>query len=115
MAALPYATKRDRSRSRDVTRGTPAQALVATAWGVLVAVVLVGVGVAGYWHPAFGSVAESRYVAAGVATLSVVALVCGWRFRARVGGVTGDFLGATQQMGELAWLTLWAWLLGMGL
>ena len=34
----------------------------------------------------------------------LVTAICGWRFRARVGGLTGDFLGATQQVGECALL-----------
>ncbi|WP_233562420.1 adenosylcobinamide-GDP ribazoletransferase [Sorangium cellulosum] len=28
--------------------------------------------------------------------------ICGLRFRARAGGITGDFLGATQQIAECA-------------
>jgi adenosylcobinamide-GDP ribazoletransferase len=28
----------------------------------------------------------------------IVAVLCGWRFHARAGGITGDFLGATQQV-----------------
>ena len=31
-----------------------------------------------------------------------VTTVLGWRFQKRVGGLTGDFLGATQQITELA-------------
>ena len=27
--------------------------------------------------------------------------LCGWRFRARAGGVTGDFLGAAEQVDEI--------------
>ncbi len=36
------------------------------------------------------------WVAAAVATA-----LCGWRFRARAGGVTGDFLGAAEQVNEI--------------
>jgi adenosylcobinamide-GDP ribazoletransferase len=32
----------------------------------------------------------------------IVAVVCGWRFYARAGGLTGDFLGATQQLTDAA-------------
>ena len=31
-----------------------------------------------------------------------VTAILGWRFQKRVGGLTGDFLGATQQITELA-------------
>jgi adenosylcobinamide-GDP ribazoletransferase len=33
-------------------------------------------------------------------------VLCGWRFHRRVGGVTGDFLGATQQVVEAAILAV---------
>jgi adenosylcobinamide-GDP ribazoletransferase len=39
----------------------------------------------------------------------VVTLVTGWRYMRRAGGITGDFLGATEQLGELAALAVLAW------
>ena len=45
-----------------------------------------------------------------VAALAMVAvslgaaMLCGWRFHVRAGGITGDFLGATQQVCEAALL-----------
>jgi adenosylcobinamide-GDP ribazoletransferase len=49
--------------------------------------------------------ALSLAAAATAAAVSVgVAALCGWRFHVRAGGVTGDFLGATQQVGECALL-----------
>jgi adenosylcobinamide-GDP ribazoletransferase len=89
MAALPYVTADELSRSRPVARGGPAQALWATALAALVSVGL---------RLPFGTAAVLATVALGTA------LVCGWRFRARAGGLTGDFLGATQQVGECALL-----------
>ena len=34
--------------------------------------------------------------------MALATALCGWRFRARAGGVTGDFLGATEQVNEIA-------------
>jgi len=90
MAALPYVSTGD-ARSRPVTRGGPVQAVVATALGALV-------------------LALARAALSPVAVLAMVAvslgaaMLCGWRFHVRAGGITGDFLGATQQVGEAALL-----------
>ena len=35
-----------------------------------------------------------------VAVSMAAAMLCGWRFHVRAGGITGDFLGATQQVCE---------------
>jgi adenosylcobinamide-GDP ribazoletransferase len=53
------------------------------------------------WLP--GSAAAAALVVA-----ALVGLGCGWRFRARAGGITGDFLGATQQVVECALLLSFA-------
>jgi len=39
-------------------------------------------------------------------------LLCGARFRARAGGITGDFLGAAEQVSECAMLLAFALLRG---
>jgi adenosylcobinamide-GDP ribazoletransferase len=95
MALLPYATDDARARSRQINRAGPAQAAVATLWagGVLVALVAVGALTAG---TAIGTLGAAF----------AVAPLCGWRFHRRVGGVTGDFLGATQQVAEAAILAV---------
>jgi adenosylcobinamide-GDP ribazoletransferase len=98
MVALPYATPDAVSRSRDVARAGVAQAAVATAWGAAVALVLVHMG-----HLAIAR------AGAAAALVSGVTLLTGWRYARRVGGVTGDFLGATEQLGELAVLAALAW------
>jgi len=91
MALLPYATDEARTKSRHINRAGAAQAAVATAWA---AVVLAALVLRGWLAPA------AAVALAGVA--AVVAALCGWRFHRRVGGVTGDFLGATQQVAEAA-------------
>jgi adenosylcobinamide-GDP ribazoletransferase len=87
MVRLPYATEDAYAKSRRMTSGGIAQALVATAWPLALIVAMV---VAGPLAPA----TAAMILIAVLATTSWL----GWRFVARVGGVTGDFLGATQQV-----------------
>ncbi len=89
MRALPYVTSDAASRSRLVARPGHAQVLLATLSGGLVllaAVALALLSIGQAW----------ALVVVGVG----VALVGGWRFVVRAGGITGDFLGATQQVVE---------------
>lgn len=91
MALVPYVTADKEAKSRLVTRARAPQALVAIATATLVLAVAIGRG-----H-------LSRLEVEALASASVaVTAVCSWRFRARAGGITGDFLGATQQLVELA-------------
>jgi adenosylcobinamide-GDP ribazoletransferase len=91
MAALPYVTPAAVARSADVARAPRSAALVATALTAGFTAALVRPG----W------LALPR-AAGGAAAAVVVFLLCAWRFRARAGGITGDFLGAAQQLGEAA-------------
>jgi len=91
MAALPYVTSTPEAKSRDVTRGGLPQALVATAWAL----------VAAWLVTTRGWVSPSRMSMLAM-TLTIVTVLTGWRYNRRVGGITGDFLGATEQLGELA-------------
>lgn len=97
MLALPYVSG-EASKSRDVIRAGPWQAALATAWPLALAVVLV----------ARGALEPVRACAAFAAAV-VITLYTGWRYARRVGGVTGDFLGATEQLGEIAILLVLAW------
>jgi adenosylcobinamide-GDP ribazoletransferase len=88
MAALPYVTG-GASRSRPVAQGGAPQALLATLLAAVTGALL---------H-------LSSLPAVALTAVSLgVALVCGWRFHVRAGGLTGDFLGATQQVSECALL-----------
>ena len=98
IAALPYVTAEPDAKSRHVIRGGVAQAAVATGWLVLVLAV-------GVWT---GHVGAARAIAMA-GGLVVVACVTGWRYARRVGGITGDFLGATEQLGEVLCLAVLAW------
>lgn len=90
MATLPYVSAAD-AKSRDLARGGVAQALLASAWFAAVALSLVLSGVV----PAARLVAVTAVLAASTA-------LTGYRYWVRVRGITGDFLGATEQIGELA-------------
>ncbi len=46
-----------------------------------------------------GWISLSELLAIGASGIAI-ALLCGWRFHARAGGLTGDFLGATEQVCE---------------
>jgi adenosylcobinamide-GDP ribazoletransferase len=96
MAAMPYATADAQSRSRLLVRARPGQVAAATA---LTMAVLVAGALAGAWSVA----ACGGAVVAGAAT----AVCLGRWFAWRVGGVTGDFLGATQQVALCAGLAAW--------
>jgi adenosylcobinamide-GDP ribazoletransferase len=89
MRALPYVTRDTAARSRLVARPGDPQVLLATLSGGLVLLAAVGL----QWSTTGQVLAVAL---AGVA----VAVVGGWRFVVRAGGITGDFLGATQQVVE---------------
>ena len=94
MAALPYASAAA-AKSGHVARAGAAQAAVATAVGVAGAAVVVAAGAI-----------DAIGVLAAFAAMAIASALCGLRFRARAGGVTGDFLGATEQVNEIAILVV---------
>lgn len=98
MAVLPYVTSVDGAKSRDVARGGAPQAIVATVWGALALAGAVSLG----------TITVSRAAALSL-TIAVVAGLTGWRYWRRIGGVTGDFMGATEQLAEIAALATLVW------
>jgi adenosylcobinamide-GDP ribazoletransferase len=90
LAALPYVTPSESARSPDVSGGGPVPALVAT----LLAATIVEAAVA---RALVAPMAGAGALSAAVATCAP----CAALFRARAGGVTGDFLGAAQQAAEV--------------
>jgi adenosylcobinamide-GDP ribazoletransferase len=97
MVLVPYVSHAG-STTGALARARGAQASVATGW----------LGAVG------GASILLRFVSVGTmaALLAALVLVVGvtsWRYAARLGGVTGDLLGATQQVGELAVLAVLAW------
>ena len=53
-----------------------------------------------------GWIAASRGAVAVIAVAGVTTLITGLYYRRRLGGITGDFLGATEQLGEMAILAV---------
>jgi len=98
--ALPYAGEVALSKAKPLAQRVSAGgSAVALAWVALVALVLM-VGTPLWWS----ALAASTLVGA------VIAAACGWWYRRRLGGITGDTLGATQQLVELGILLTWlAW------
>jgi len=90
MVALPYVTDAA-AKSRLVTRATAAQGGLATLIGLAGLTGIIGLGFA-----------PPRSALPVLLAAVGVTVVCGWRFHARTGGVTGDFLGAAEQVGEVA-------------
>ena len=97
MAGLPYVTAAH-AKSRDVAGAGLPQAIVATLWFVAAAGVAVESGL----------LTVARVSILAIVSI-IVALVTGWRYMRRAGGITGDFLGATEQLGELGALAVLAW------
>jgi adenosylcobinamide-GDP ribazoletransferase len=93
MAWLPYVTPEGSSRSRNVTQVGVGQVVGALFWTVLLSLGLcrlVRVSMPQFIVAVFGQAFAVLWLA--------------YRFKRRAGGLTGDFLGATQQIGELAFL-----------
>lgn len=97
MVRSPYASEQG-AKSRDVVRAEPSRAVIGTAYPLLV-------GAALTW---FGLLSPLRLLAAGACCL-VVGAITEWRYRRRLGGITGDFLGATEQLCEVAIFAALVW------
>jgi adenosylcobinamide-GDP ribazoletransferase len=91
MAALAYVTPSSAARNADVVRVGRGTVLGAAVTTLVVAAAAVGLQAFAWW-----AVGLALLAAAGAA------LLAGWNFRRRAGGITGDFLGAAQQVCELA-------------
>jgi len=96
MGTLPYVTPKHTSRN-PLSGAGPAQLLLAAVWPATIAAAAV----------THGLFSLSEMLALGAAAIAVATL-CGWRFRVRAGGLTGDFLGATEQLCECAFLLVLA-------
>lgn len=99
IGCLRYVRSGDDGKSQPFDRGLPASEWVLSGLlgAALVASVAAVTGVSGR-----GIEAEWQGIAAAV----ILAVGCGLYFRARIGGYTGDCLGATQQLSELAFLVV---------
>jgi adenosylcobinamide-GDP ribazoletransferase len=97
LVTLPYVTNKN-AKSRDVTGARAPQAAIATMWLAMTSMAAVAIGAT-----------SVRRVLALAIVLAVVTAVTAWRYARRVGGITGDFLGATEQLCELAGYAVLAW------
>jgi adenosylcobinamide-GDP ribazoletransferase len=97
VAALPYVTG-EGSKSRAFALAGWLEACVALGWLLALGGTAIATGLLG----------AIRF-AVLVMSLACVTVVTGWRYRRRAGGITGDFLGATEQLGEIAALAVLAW------
>lgn len=98
IAAMPYVTDQKHQKSGDLSRAGWVQALISVLWLAL------GLGLA----LGFGTLSLARAGALLLTLIGITALT-GYRYKRRMGGVTGDFLGATEQLGEIAALATFAW------
>lgn len=103
MQQLPYVTSATvtedvEAKSRLVAPATRRELGVASAWVALL--------VAAVWLA--GGVSLGRVLVMGLA-LAGAATLLGMRFHRRAGGITGDFLGATEQVGECIVLLVLVW------
>jgi adenosylcobinamide-GDP ribazoletransferase len=89
MVTLPYVSPDHTAKSRVVAGASWLQGALAALLAVLV---MASLSLAGLVR--MGDAA----VAAGAALLGTA--ICGYLFRRRAGGITGDFLGASEQVGE---------------
>ncbi|MEC7987037.1 MAG: adenosylcobinamide-GDP ribazoletransferase [Myxococcota bacterium] len=90
LAIFPYAPKTyGTSKSKDVAVSGRTQFIVAFIWTLLILLVSWRMGL-------------SISTAAGIiGVMAILIFFLGWRFMKRAGGLTGDFLGTTQQLTEL--------------
>ena len=105
MTFLPYVTAPEVARSGDAARARAPQLVVAIVLAATIAggLALPGAGVGDGGELPFGLRAPTP-MAILVCALAVTITTAGagWLFRRRTGGVTGDFLGAAEQAGEVA-------------
>jgi len=96
MARLPYAGDLEHARAKPLaTAVRPVNLALALGWGALFA------AMAEWWT------GSGRALVALAAALLVALLMMRW-LRTRLGGYTGDTLGASEQLAELAVLLAWA-------
>jgi adenosylcobinamide-GDP ribazoletransferase len=92
----PYVNDRPDAKSQGLFATRTVHVLVALGWSVAAAAIGVALG----WLPA------SAALAGALAPLALTPLLARY-FRRRLGGVTGDLLGAAEQVAELAaWIAL---------
>ncbi|MEM1007708.1 MAG: adenosylcobinamide-GDP ribazoletransferase [Myxococcota bacterium] len=98
MRLMPYVTEQGTAKSRDVTRAGWTQVGLATLWPTA----LLTAGLMLEWY------SWTRLLGIAFGMVFVFG-ICAWRFYQRAGGLTGDFLGALEQIMEIVILGGLVW------
>ncbi len=101
LARMPYVSADATARNRHFTPSGDPQAAVGTCWAIFAFLLVGGIG----WASTLRLVTCALAVAAAC-------LICAWRFHRRAGGITGDLLGAAEQVSEVVAFTVLAWGIG---
>lgn len=98
MVIMPYVTADAEAKSRQVTRAQLPQGLLATFFSALTCLAV-------FWF----QMVNVQQMLGLAGAIIFTGLICGWRFHRRAGGITGDFLGAAQQVGQVIMLAVLLW------
>jgi adenosylcobinamide-GDP ribazoletransferase len=108
MRILPYAGDIEHAKAKPLALSVRSSAvLVAWCWVLLASLLLVGL--APFKDPV--AVLMPAMLSAALACAAVTAVCARW-YRQRLGGYTGDTLGAAQQFSEVAALLAWLAVVG---
>jgi adenosylcobinamide-GDP ribazoletransferase len=91
LVTLDYVTPEPTAKGRSFSRLTRLQAILAATSAIAIAVGLIA-----------ATALPIRVVASGFGAVGLATVCCAAVFRRRAGGVTGDFLGAAEQVAECA-------------
>lgn len=97
MAIMPYALRDQAASSSNLINAGVVHGVMASGFASLATAGLV---IAGFL--------PVRGVLTSWLAVLIVVVLCGWRFHVRAGGLTGDFLGATQQLTDATILVVLA-------
>lgn len=107
MALLPYAGDAEHAKAKPLATAVPLLSVgVASAWALLMSAGMAALGVFGML-PGASLPVPAFWLLAALSTLAVVLLMRRW-LALRLGGYTGDTLGATEQLAEIGVLLVLA-------
>ena len=102
MSSLPYAGDEAHAKARPLARSVRA---ADAAWAVVTVLVVLGLGSIGL-QPSVSAVSAALLPLPGFASLLLLILALRAWLRRRIGGFTGDTLGACEQLGEIVSLLI---------
>lgn len=103
MSLLPYAGDVEHAKAKPLAVSVPRIATIAAMlWSLIIVTVCIAIScAAGIQITPFGALSISRWLTVLLVTTAVVFVMRRWLSR-RLGGYTGDTLGATEQIGEIS-------------